>query len=280
MIKLKLYLIIFFVFISFISINAQKKDVIVFIRVDDIFMRESPIQPQEIDEFLKVAEKYNAHIMLATIPNRLLQVETNKDALMSKQLLNYSARGHQIIQHGFNHRCEFTNSTSWEFYAPNVKGYSKEEMINKILLGKSILEAVIGKTVTTYVGPGNDNDYVLIKDEKLYRELGFKCITDQNTPFPYIKNGQGYFISLNDYAWALTDSTFNKALSEAKNDFINSADKYGYFGLLFHDHFTRKNYNNSITLRWLDEFLSWLFKNENYNVRILTIDEWMKENKS
>lgn len=269
---------IFFSLIILVDLSfCQLKEITLFIRVDDIFMRESPIQPQEIDSFLKVAEKHNAHIMLATIPSRLLQSETNAFSKMSLQLIDYSKRGHQIVQHGFNHRCHITNSTSWEFYTPDISGYSKEQAMNIIIEGKHLLEAVIGKKITTYVGPGNDNDSVLSSDEKLFRNSGYIWLTDQSSNKPYIKDGFGYFFGLNDYAWALNDSIYTSNLEEAKSDFLKTAKQNNYWGILFHDHFTRVNYNGGITIRWFDEFLTWIKNDSGYNVRICTLDEWFSE---
>lgn len=255
----------------------QRLPVTVFLRIDDIFMRESPIEPMECDSFLYVAEKHNARVMLAVIPGRLLQ-KVNAGGAMSEALIRYSRRGHQLVQHGYNHLSEATQSTDWEFYDPKaVKGFDFK-MKEKVAAGKQLIEAVIGTPVTSYVGPGNDNDSVLAKDEDTYRAMGFSWLTNQNTMKPYIRNGKGYFFSLDDYAWALTEENYLQKLAEAQSAFLAAATQSGYFGLLFHDHFTRAAYNHGITVRWLEEMLSWFDSHPEFQVQYRTCDEWFKEN--
>ncbi len=262
------------------SLNKNNdREITVFIRVDDIFMKESHIQPQEINAFLDIAEKHNAHIILATIPNRLLQ-PPNKDGKMTKQLISYAERGHQIVQHGFDHRCPFTKTTDWEFYTPDIKGYTDDQIIAKISEGKHLLEAVIGKKITNYVGPGLDNNFALEKNEIELRELGFLWLTDPKTTKPYFDNDKAYFFSLNEYAWALTDENYKKNMNEAKEYFKETINKQDYFGFLFHDHFTRKNYNNGITLKWFDEFMTWMESQPDIKIKYSTLDEYYSKNVS
>ena len=258
------------------SETEGKRIIEVFIRVDDVFMLESDILPQEIDHFINIAEKHDAHVMLATIPRRLEQV-TNYQGMMGEKLKEFARRGHQIVQHGYDHRSPFTQTTSWEFYEPDVEGYTKAEMVEKISRGKFLLEQAIGQEVTAYVGAGYDNNYVMKRDEKRMRDMGFTWITDPEAKEPYIKNGKPYFISIEDFAWALTDSTYEASLNEAKNDFKEAIRTGDIWGFLFHDHFTRKAYNNAITLRWFDELLTWLENRPDLNIEYKTCDEWYSE---
>lgn len=261
--------------LSGLGIKA-KREIKVFIRVDDIFMLESKVKPQEIDEFLKIAEKHNAKVILATIPNRLLQ-KPNESGLMESQLKDYVTRGHQIAQHGFDHRCPFTKTTDWEFYNPEVKGYTEEERLAKVAEGKRMLESVIGKRITNYVGPGSDNNVVMERDDKAMRELGFLWLSDPKATKPYFVNGQGYFFPLGDHTWGITEETYQKNMDAAKADFLKTVETQNYWGILFHDHFTRKNYNDGITLRWFDEFLTWMESRQDLLIRYYTLDEYYKE---
>lgn len=259
-----------------LSSKTTEREITVFIRVDDIFMRESKITPQEIDSFLEIAEKHNAHVILATIPARLMQL-TNHNGKMAQQLRDYANRGHQISQHGYNHICPFTSTTNWEFYTPNIKGYTHEQMIAKITEGKHLLEAAIGRKVTNYVGPGSDNTYVVDRDDDSIREIGFVWLSDPKTSKPYFKDNKGYFFSLNDYCWALTEENYKKNMDEAKEDFKKAIEKEDFWGFLFHDHFTRKNYNNGITLKWFDEFLTWMESQKGIKIKYSTLDEYYKK---
>ncbi|MFO8029530.1 MAG: DUF2334 domain-containing protein [Cyclonatronaceae bacterium] len=257
--------------------EAVSKEVTVFVRVDDVFMLESDIQPQEIDSFLAVADRHGARVMLAVIPNRLNQV-TNRDGEMARQLRAFHARGHQIVQHGFDHRCPFTQTTSWEFHNPDVAdGYTPEQIADRVAEGKRLLEEAIGAEVTTYVGAGYDNGVVVRDYEDLYRGAGFRVLTDQNVAGMYRDGDRGYFFGLSDYAWALTDDNYEKQLSEARQSFEQAAASGTQWGVMFHDHFTRAAYNDGITLRWFGDLLEWLSTHPDYQVIFRSVDEWMAD---
>jgi peptidoglycan/xylan/chitin deacetylase (PgdA/CDA1 family) len=264
-----------FIAAAFTIIVPQSKTAVVFIRIDDVYMRESNIEPMEANYFLTIAEKHGARVMLAVIPARLLQ-KTNNNGRMSKQLRDYVRRGHQLVQHGFNHRCSKTNSTSWEYYTPQITPVPKEKMVEQIRYGKWLLETATKTPVTAYVGPGNDNDFVL-NDGAIFHSMGFLWLTDQKTDKPYLKQNKAYFFSLDDYAWALNDSNYAEQMNSAKAAFIRSAKTSGYFGILFHDHFTRQAYNDGITIRWLDEYLEWLENDSGYRIQYRTCDQWYED---
>ena len=256
--------------------EALSKEITVFIRVDDVFMLESDIQPQEIDSFLAVADRYGARVMLAAIPNRLTQV-TNRDGEMARQLRAFHARGHQILQHGFDHRCPFTQSTSWEFHNPDVDdGYTPEQIAARVAGGKRLLEEAIGAEVTTYVGAGYDNGLVVRDHEDLYRGVGYRVLTDQDVTEMYRVGEKGYFFGLRDYGWALTAENFEEQLVMAQQSFEKAAASGRQWGIMFHDHFTRAAYNEGITLRWFGELLDWLTDHPDYQVNFRSIDEWME----
>lgn len=261
------------------STASSTATITVFFRVDDVFMLESEFLPQEIDSFLAVADQYQARVMLATIPNRLRQLP-NQDNRMAHELRLFHARGHQVIQHGFDHRCIFTQSTSWEFHNPDVDaGHTAESMVASLSEGKDLLEAAIGAEISTYVGPGYDNDFVVQDHEQLYRnELGFTVLTNQNTTEMYQQDGETYFFSLSDYAWALSESNYNEKMEEVKRSFDQAVqENRTHWGILFHDHFTRYAWGDGITIRWFDELLNWLTNHPDVNVEFSNIDEWVLE---
>jgi peptidoglycan/xylan/chitin deacetylase (PgdA/CDA1 family) len=239
-------------------------------------MLRTNITPQEIDHFLKIAEKHHAHVMLAAIPNRLRQ-SPNAGGKMAAQLRDYAKRGHQIVQHGFDHRCPFTGVSDREFYTTGPQQCTREYMISKIVEGKRLLEDATGKSVTTYVGAGSDNRYVLERDENALGNIGFTWLTDPSATRPYLKRNRGYSMGLEEYSWALTKETYRASMDKAKAAFLKAIARENVWGLVLHDHFTRKAYNGGITLRWFDELLTWLEAQPGLKIRYATLDEWYKE---
>jgi hypothetical protein len=260
------------------ALNPERKPVTVFFRIDDIFMLESDYLPQEVDSFLTVADRFGARVMLATMPNRLNQV-TNRDGAMARQLREFHQRGHQVLQHGFDHRCRFTQSTSWEFHNPAVEnGYTGEQITNQVREGKLLLERAIGSEVTTYVGPGFDNGVVYSEHSELYYEAGFTVLTDQSTSEMYREGDYGFFFSVRDHAWALNPTNFEGQLAEAKASFEQAIAEGDQWGILFHDHFTRYAWGEGITIRWFETLLQWLVDHPVAQVHFMSIDEWMDVN--
>lgn len=276
--KLNQYLSVFVLISAVLAHGPQcevyGKPVIVFVGVDDIFMLESDILPQEIDSFLAVAERYDVRVNLAVIPKRLLQV-TNQDGEMARKLREFHQRGHQILQHGYNHRCAFTQATNWEFHNPEVReGYTREEIARQVGKGKKLLEEAVGAEVSTYVGPGFDNRSILEGYEALYRDLGFIMLRDPDATEMHRSGGKGYYIGSRDYAWGLNESIYDERLERAKRSFLETVETAGQWGFSFHDHFTRYGWNEGITIRWFEELLQWLTTHPVYEVTFMTFDEW------
>ncbi len=252
------------------------KDIYVFIRVDDLFMLNTDIQPQEMDAFLDVAEKHGARTILATIPRRLIQ-KPNQNGKMAEQIRDYRRRGHQIAQHGYDHRCPFTGRSDHDLYTPDIDGYTREERFEKIRKGRMMLEAATGKKVVSYVAPGGDSLYMPEKDvQKLYR-MGFIDVPSADTAEDGSEFSYGLCPRGLDYTWAITDKDFEERLERAKKDFLAAAETRTEWSFLFHDHFTRKAYNDGIVLKWFDEFLSWLNSLEEYNVKYVTFEEYYRK---
>ncbi len=253
---------------------ASVREITVFLRVDDVFMLESKLEPREISGFLGVAEKHGARVMLATVPNRLLQ-RTNRDGLMTSEILAASARGHQVSQHGFDHRCMFTGNTGREFSTSEALTLlTQDQRIAKILDGRRLLEAVTGKVVSTYVGPGADDGIVLERDRKRLRAEGYAWLRDESKTGAAVSDGLGTYPWMGDYTWAITGETYAQRLAEAQEQYRKVTAEGDQFGLLFHDHFTRRAYNNGITLRWLDEMLTWLESQPGVRIRYATLDDY------
>lgn len=265
--------------VSLFSESVETKDRIVFIRVDNLFMRYTDIQPQEIDEFLNIVEKHDARAILSVIPARLRQ-GPNKNGLMSRQLRDYANRGHQIAQNGYDHICPFTDNTSYEFYNPEVEdGYSREERLDKIQKGKKMLEAVIGRKVITYVGTGADHNYMPEEDVQALFEMGFVSTPkyDEIDFDPEENKALGIIVSAHEFTWGLTEDNYADRMAAFQNDFLEAVETDKKWSFHLHDHFTRAAYNEGIVLRWFDEAMEWLHSLEEYNITHPTIEEYYQQ---
>ena len=261
------------------------RDITVLIRVDDIFSISSQVAPMEIDAFLGAAEKHGARVVLAAIPARLIQ-KTNRGATMTLQLQSFVRRGHQIAQHGYDHRCPFTGTTDNEFYTPGIKGHTRDERIAKILEGRRLLEAAIGQRVACYVPPGGDGDHMADDTPLLLRAGYIESPQTTVTAVAGSADGQtttvtgGYGIRMpgSEFTWGLTPDRYADAMARAKADFeLAVREGRGEWQLKFHDPFTRAAYGNGITVRWLDEFLSWLDARPDVRVRYATHEEHYRQ---
>lgn len=250
---------------------ADPKEILVFIRVDDLFSVRSEIKPQEMDAFLKVLEKHGAHAVLSTIPMRFLQ-KTNADGLMTDQIRDYVRRGHQIAQHGMDHRCPFSGRNDHEFYTPDVKGYSRDEKLRIIAEGHKIVEAAAGRKVITYVGPGSDGTY-MAEDVPEFLKMGFITRPDLDEPTTAAKVGCALLMAGDDYTWAITEETYKQRMDDAKASFLANAAVSNMWSVKYHDPFTRAAYANAITMRWTEEFLTWLEAQPGYRIKYVTFEE-------
>ncbi len=253
----------------------EPEKVTIFIRVDDLFSINSPIRPMEIDGFLRVAENHGARVILATIPNRLLQ-EVNEDGAMSRALLDYADRGHQIIQHGYDHICQFTGSSQREFSTEEaLAGLTQEQRIARILEGRRLLEAVIGRKVTGYCGVGNDDEILMPVDAPVMREHGYLWLKDAPSDTPILHpGGGGSYPVMEDHAWQLTEENYEERLEAAKEYCRAAIAEGSTCGLKFHDPFTREGYADGIVLRWLGDMLTWLESQPEWDIEYATLDEY------
>jgi peptidoglycan/xylan/chitin deacetylase (PgdA/CDA1 family) len=251
--------------------GLARRTVFVTLRVDDVFMSESPIQPQEIDSFLTVLEAHGARLQLAVIPHRLLE-PANANGRMAKDLRRLVERGHMVSLHGWNHRHEPTGNTGAEFQDPATGAWVPfGEHLRKTRLGKELLEQTTGKPVTAYVSPGSD-DQLDPQNVRVIRELGIRWLSKPDIREPEFTDTLWYVPELRDYTWALEESTYAAAMDSARAGFLRTAARSRFFGLLFHDHFTRWGWRKGIVTRWIDEFLKWMEGRPEYEIRYVTLE--------
>ncbi len=255
---------------------AAAKKISVFIRVDDIFTSTSDIRPIEIDHFLKAAEKHGAKVILATVPNRLLQWHINTDGHMTRALLSAVDRGHQVVQHGYNHMCAFSNKTDAEFSTTeSMKMLTQEQRIDKIVEGRRILEAAIGRPVTCYIGPGMDDDVLIPIDEAALRARGFVWLKAEKATQPTIlPTGGAMYPGTPDYGWQLTKENYASQMEAAKEYCKKSAENGDAICLKFHEPFTRAGYLDGIVAKHLDELLTWLDAQPEWDIEYVTLDSY------
>ena len=264
--------LILFLFSLPCTVAQENKIIYVTIRVDDVFMRESSLKPQEIDGFINVCEKHNARVMLAVIPHRLMEPQ-NQDGTMAAALRRLVGRGHMVSMHGFKHQCSLCGSTGHEFDCATRKTlvpYQQE--LDELRQAKELLEETTGKKVTTYVSPGTD-DQLNPQTKRILKSLGFSWVTDSLVQVPTSRDGFCHAPDVGEYTWDLSDSTYESGLKTAKADFERAIQQGSYFGFALHDHFTRWAFRNGIVIRWTDEFLSLIERIPGITIRYITLDD-------
>jgi hypothetical protein len=238
---------------------AEKPTVEVTVRIDDVFMRESDLEPMSLTPFLDVAERHGATVIVAVIPNRLNQ-SPNENGAMAAELRAAIARGHEVTQHGFDHSCPQCGDTGHEFTCRETgEALDAERMQEMIAEGKRLIEEAIDRRVYVYGGVGTDR-----YSPEMYaslEKLGFPGVT--GTPVAeHARHGLTCVPTGSDYTWALkSEEELAAALARMKRDFAAAVPEdasTGYFQLNFHDHFIRTGWEDGITLRFLDEALTWL----------------------
>jgi len=254
------------------AVAQQDRIVYVTIRVDDVFMRESSLKPQEIDGFIDVCEKHGARVMLAVIPHRLLEAQ-NQDGAMAATLKRVVGRGHMVSMHGFKHQCSLCGSTGHEYDCSSrntLVPYQQE--LDELRQGKELLEKTTGKKVTTYVSPGTD-DQLNPQTRAILKTLGITWVTDSLQQIPTLREEFSLAPDMAEYTWDLSDSTYERSMKTAVTDFERAVQRGNYFGFALHDHFTRGAFRNGIVLRWTDEFLSRIERTPGIRIRYVTLDD-------
>lgn len=264
------FILLFFSLLS--AVAQENKTVYVTIRVDDVFMRESTLKPQEIDRFIEACEKHGAPVMLAVIPHRLMEPQ-NQDGAMAATLKRLVGRGHMVSMHGFKHQCSLCGSTGHE-YDCSVRNtlIAYQQELDELRQGKELLEKTTGKKVTTYVSPGTD-DQLNVQTRAILKTLGITWVTDSLQQVPTLREEFSLAPDMAEYTWDLIDSTYENSMRSAEADFARAVKRGNYFAFAFHDHFTRWAFRNGIVVRWTDEFLSRIEQTQGIKIRYVTLDD-------
>jgi peptidoglycan/xylan/chitin deacetylase (PgdA/CDA1 family) len=232
------------------------------LRVDDLFNRGSPLRPRTISALLDTAEKHHYRVILNVIPRRLIE-SPNENGDMVKELRSALDRGHEIIQHGYDHCCSQCGDSGHQTYCPLLQREQPiEGMLRDIRLGKEILEAAIGRKVFCYGPTGVDLHTTQLLT--VVKQLGYISTTGQETP-DHIRLGLKVVTTGEDYAFgAKTPEDFAAALKDLKTEFddevkkMRATKKDGYFQILLHDPFTRPTYQDGATLKYLETMLQYM----------------------
>lgn len=248
------------------------RPIYVSLRTDDIFMSQTPVQPQEIDSLMAVVERHGAKMQFAVIPSRLIEPQ-NADGQMAETLRKYLRRGHMVSQHGWTHRHAPTGNTGGEFQNPVTGEWVPYDTVMKYTrFGKELLEQTLGIPVTTYVSPGND-DQLHPLNLRVLRELGFTWVTGVGNVVPIRTDSICYLPDMQEFTWALSDSTYESALAKVKADFIKTISRSDHWAHCYHDHFTRYAWNNGIVARWTDELLTWIEHFPGITIKYITVND-------
>jgi peptidoglycan/xylan/chitin deacetylase (PgdA/CDA1 family) len=230
------------------------------LRVDDIFNRGSPVRPRSLSPLLELAEQYQSRVILNVIPRRLIE-STNQNGAMVRELLVAIERGHEVIQHGYDHCCSQCGETGHQTYCTR---FNREQPVEferqELKRGKEMLEAAIGQRVFVYGPTGTDLHTTQLLS--VVKELGFLATTGIPTD-EHARIGLPVVPTGCDYAFAArTDQDFEEALAILKAEFdqislnAQNTGKTGYFQILLHDPFIRSGYENGATLQYVKDILN------------------------
>ncbi|MCX6136540.1 MAG: DUF2334 domain-containing protein [Ignavibacteriales bacterium] len=254
----------------------QPKTIYVAIRVDDIFMSQTNIQPQEIDSLITMLNRHGAKLQLAVIPHRLIEPQ-NADGKMKNDLKRFLKQGHMISLHGWNHRHQPTGNTGQEFQDSKSGEWVPYDSIEiQLRRGKVLLEEIAGKPVATYVSPGNDDQLHPINLKALHA-LNMRWVTAPKIIEPLWADSINSIPDMPEYTWAIDSSAYSAMLDSAKTDFTKSISNSRYYSFCMHDHFTRYAWHNGILIRWVDEFLTWIEHRPGMRVKFVTIEDLKPE---
>lgn len=238
------------------------------LRVDDLFNRGSPLRPRTISALLDVAERHHYRVILNVIPRRLIE-SPNEGGEMVRELRAALDRGHEIIQHGYDHCCSQCGDTGHQTYCPLLQREQPiEGMLRDIRLGKEMLEAAIGRKVFCYGPTGVDLHTTQLLT--VVKQLGYISTTGQETP-DHVRLGLRVVPTGEDYAFgAKTPEEFAEAIKQLKAEFEDevkrmraaaksgAGNSQGYFQILLHEPFTRPNYENGAMLQYLETMLNYI----------------------
>ncbi len=244
------------------------QDSLVFvIRVDDIMNRNTSISPRSIKPFEKVVEQRDAKVSWGVIPHRLIESVKGTDSLI-QELIETDQKGHEICLHGYNHICPHCGGYH-EFYCPqNPLSYNEQDSL--INAGTPILKSKLGITATSFIPPSHAADsttYQVLLDN------GINIISLGDPGKNYLYENL-YNMGINgEYTWNLEESSYHSQLNNALDDIHDAAQENHYFGILFHDHFIRTGYRDSLVLEWTGELLDSVIAKYGDRIEFKTVSE-------
>jgi predicted deacetylase len=228
------------------------------IRVDDITSRTTSTQymPRGILPFQDMVESHGARVSWAVMPARLLEPNVNTGGELGRELRTTASRGHEIVLHGYDHICNLDGSSGHEMYHPDHmanfgRNFTYAEQAKTITDGLKLLaDSVNGVRPTSFVPPGHFSDATT---HQVLTDQGFRAIGISLTPQSITSTLYNIGTS-EDFAWALTETTYASKRTETLRDIRAKASR-GHYTLLLHDPFTRPGYLNGMTIRWTSEIL-------------------------
>ncbi|MDR9415269.1 MAG: DUF2334 domain-containing protein [Gracilimonas sp.] len=246
--------IISFSFLMILELNiglSQAQSLNFVIRVDDILSRNVSITPRSIIPLQDTVEARGGKITWGVMPHRFIE-QANEDGQLAEELTYSVTRGHEISQHGFEHVCQRCGRSSHEMYCTTFnEPFSYQQQLQLIEDGIQLLEEYTGVTPESFIPPGHISD-----------EITWQILHDSNFDVISTTEDESYlFGSLynlppnQEFTWALTPDNYERNLSDALADVIQTADSSEVYTLFLHDPFIREGYQNGITLRWMGEFM-------------------------
>jgi predicted deacetylase len=265
--KIKYYLILFLILFSSNTSLLAQDSLIFVIRVDDILNRNTSILPRSIKAFEKVVNQRNAKVTWGVIPHRLIESIKGTDSLIH-ELIRTEQKGHEVSLHGYNHICPHCGGYH-EFYCPQ-KPLSYQEQDSLINKGLKILDRELGITPSSFIPPAHAADsttYQVLLDNS----INIISVTEPVKTYLY---QDLYNMGINkEYTWGLDHASYQSQLENALTDIHKAAKEDHYFGILFHDHFTRIGYQDSLVLRWTGELLDSLVMEYGDRIQFKTVSQ-------
>ncbi len=247
------------------AVSANADSIYFVIRVDDIFSSSTSYGAATNYNFERAVEAGGGKVTYVTIPHRLIEWH-NATGYLTRELESSILRGHEIAQHGQDHRCDICSSTGHEmFCATYNSGFTLAQQKNNLAAGFNLLRDTVGVQPVSFVSPGHYEDSVTYRALK---ESGFTIISTTKAPTKQEVIPGLYNLAPNqEFTWLIKEPDYNTKLNAALDDIELRGSAQGYYCLLLHDPFIRPSYENGIVVRWIRQLLDSL--NQRYGVRII-----------
>lgn len=235
------------------------------IRVDDIFSSSTSYGAATNYNFERAVEAGGGKVTYVTIPHRLIEWH-NATGYLTRELESSILRGHEIAQHGQDHRCDRCASTGHEmFCATYNSGFTLSQQKNNLAAGFRLLRDTVGVIPVSFVSPGHYEDSVTYR---ALAESGFSIISTTKHPTKSEVYPGLYNLAPNEeFTWLIKEPDYNTKLNAALADIDLRGPEQGYYCLLLHDPFIRPSYENGIVVRWVKQLMDSL--NVRYGGRIV-----------